>query len=104
MQLLVLPNGVDLRALRLASGLSTAELAQTAHVSVRSYLRWDSRQNLPLDNDRILCALAGSLDAFPTQIVSALHRCEAPQPPETQARNTLRTCVTPPVRREALVD
>jgi transcriptional regulator with XRE-family HTH domain len=82
-QLLFLPNGVDLRALRLASGLGAAELAQAAHVSVRSYLRWESGENLPLENDRILCALARRLDASSAQILHALHPREVPQPTGT---------------------
>jgi hypothetical protein len=39
MQLLLLPNGVDLRALRLRTGLSAAELARTAHVSALIHRR-----------------------------------------------------------------
>jgi transcriptional regulator with XRE-family HTH domain len=85
MQLLILPNGVDLKALRLSSGLSAAQLAQAAHVSERSYRRWESGEDLPLDNDRILCGLARSLDASPSQILRALRPREAPQPTETPA-------------------
>jgi transcriptional regulator with XRE-family HTH domain len=79
-QLLVMPNGIDLRALRLASGLSAAELARAAHVSVRSYLRWESGEDLPLDNPRILWALAQRLDASRAQISQALHAREVQEP------------------------
>jgi transcriptional regulator with XRE-family HTH domain len=75
MQLLFLPNGVDLEALRIASGLSAAEMARSAHVSLRSYLRWESGHNLPLDNERILSALALRLGISSAQIMNALHRC-----------------------------
>jgi transcriptional regulator with XRE-family HTH domain len=71
--LLVLPNGVDLKALRLASGLSAAELAQAAHVSLRSDVRWEPGENQPLDNDRILSALAQALDTSPIRVVWVLH-------------------------------
>jgi transcriptional regulator with XRE-family HTH domain len=79
-QLLVMPNGIDLRALRLGSGLGAAEVARAAHVSVRSYLRWESGEDLPMDNPRILWALAQRLDASRAQISQALNAREVQRP------------------------
>jgi len=45
-----MPNGVDLRALRLASGKTSAEIAAQIHVSSATYLRWESgKQQAPKD-------------------------------------------------------
>ena len=74
MQLLLLPNGVDLEALRLVSGLSAADVAQSAHVSLRSYLDWEAGHWLPLANSRILAALGCRLDVSTAEIVKALKR------------------------------
>lgn len=76
-QLLSLPNGFDLKALRLVSGLSAADLANSAHVSLPSYHEWESGHSLPLANSRILSALARRLDISTAEIVSALKRPEA---------------------------
>lgn len=75
-QLLVLPDGVDLEALRLVSGPSAADVAQSAHVSLRSYLDWEDGHGLPLANSRILAALARRLDVSTGEIVNALKRAE----------------------------
>jgi len=37
-----MPNGVDLKALRLASGKTSTEIAQQTQVSSATYLRWES--------------------------------------------------------------
>lgn len=78
MQLLLLPNGVDLKALRLTRGLSAANLAESAHVSLRKYIEWEAGYNLPLDNQRILSALARKFGVSRTEIVNALRRCADP--------------------------
>lgn len=78
MQLLLLPNGVDLKALRLTRGLSAANLAESAHVSLRAYIEWEAGHNMPLDNQRVLSALAGKLGVSKTQIGNALRRCADP--------------------------
>ncbi len=72
MQLLVLPNGVDLEALRLASGQSPTNVAQSVHVSLRSYLKWESGCSQPPEDDRIWSALTRSLGCSTDQIVRAL--------------------------------
>ena len=72
MQLLLLPEGVDLRALRLASGQSPAELAESVHVSLRTYLKWESGFDVPLEDDRIRSALTGALSCSNDQMVTAL--------------------------------
>jgi transcriptional regulator with XRE-family HTH domain len=41
LEFLALPNGVDLKALRLAVGRTSAEVAAEVHVS-QTYLRWES--------------------------------------------------------------
>jgi transcriptional regulator with XRE-family HTH domain len=76
MQLLLLPNGVDLEALRLVSGLSAADVATSAHVSLGSYLQWEAGHSLPLANERILSALARRLKVSTVEIVDALKRGE----------------------------
>ena len=52
-------------------------MARSAHISLRSYLMWESGHNLPLDNPRILSALALRLGISSAQIMNALHRCVA---------------------------
>jgi len=76
-QLLFLPNGLDLKALQLVSGLGAADLASSAHVSLSSYHEWESGHSLPLANSRILSALARRLNVSTAEIVSALKRPEA---------------------------
>lgn len=76
MRLLLLPNGIDLEALRLASGRGAADLAHSVHVSLRAYLNWESGLDLPLEDQRILAALARELGVSTAQIVTAL-RCHA---------------------------
>ncbi len=44
LEFLALPNGVDLKALRLASGKTSTEIAQQTQVSSATYLRWGVRQ------------------------------------------------------------
>jgi transcriptional regulator with XRE-family HTH domain len=74
MQPLLLPNRIDLEALRLASGRGAADLAQSVHVSRRAYLNWESGRELPLEDQRILAALARELGVSTAQIVTALRR------------------------------
>ncbi|GAC1336358.1 MAG: hypothetical protein NVSMB17_19910 [Candidatus Dormibacteria bacterium] len=72
MQLLLLPNGVDLAALRLASGQGPAEVAQSVRVPLRLYLEWESGGNLPLEDARLGMALTRALSCSTEQIVQAL--------------------------------
>ena len=90
MRLLLLPHGVDLEALRLASGRSPADMAQSVHVSLRSYLGWESGRSLPLENDRILLALTRALGCSSEQIVSALQNGAASEPGSTDGRDAVR--------------
>lgn len=80
LQLLLLPNGVDLRALRLIAGRSAADLSSAVHVSLHSYLQWEAGQDLPLADERILQALARELHVPTAQIMSAFPRNAAPEP------------------------
>ncbi len=72
MQLLLLPNGVDLEALRLASGQGPAEVAHAVHVSLRMYLKWEAGRNLPLEDARLGLALTRALSCSTEQLVEAL--------------------------------
>ncbi|MDQ6728079.1 MAG: hypothetical protein M3066_18245 [Actinomycetota bacterium] len=72
MQLLLLPDGADLKALRLASGQSPAEVATSVHVSMRTYLKWESGCGVPLEDDRIRSALTCALSCSTDQMVRAL--------------------------------
>ena len=76
LELLSLPNGVDLRALRLVAGRTAPELARALNVSLHSYLRWEAGQrlSLPVGDRRILEALSRELGAPAPQILEALHR------------------------------
>ena len=76
LELLSLPNGVDLRALRLVTGRTAPELARALNVSLHTYLRWEAGQrlSLPVGDRRILAALSRELGAPAPQILEALHR------------------------------
>ncbi len=78
--LLVRPHGNELKALRLASGRSPADMAAAVHVSVHSYLEWEAGQNLPLYNDRILTQLTDTLRCSRDDILTALDNAAAPDP------------------------
>jgi len=80
LQLLLLPNGVDLQALRLIAGRSAADLASSVHVSLRSYLQWESGQDLPLRDGRILAALGRELHVPTDRIVTAFPHNAGPAP------------------------
>jgi len=79
-QLLLLPNGVDLQALRLIAGRSAADLASSVHVSLRSYLQWESGQGPPLRDGRILAALARELHVPTDRIMTAFAHNAGPEP------------------------
>jgi len=72
LELLSLPNGVDLRALRLVAGRTAPELAQAVNVSVHTYLRWEAGQRLPLGDTRTLASLGRQLGVPVERIVEAL--------------------------------
>jgi len=70
--LLSLPNGVDLRALRLVAGRTAPDVAHAVNVSVHTYLRWEAGQRLPLDDKRTLAALSRQLQVSVARIIEAL--------------------------------
>lgn len=73
-ELLVLPAGVDLRALRLMAGRSAPEVARSVNVSVHTYLRWEAGERLPLSDRRILIALSRQLGIPLRDLLDALAR------------------------------
>ncbi len=99
MQLLLLPNGVDLEALRLASGQGPADVAQSVRVSLRLYLEWESGRNLPLDDARLGLALTRALSCSIEQVVRALlasrHRQAAALPDLSQTAGRLPSSSEP---------
>ncbi len=72
LQLLHLPNGIDLKALRLLAGRTELQVAQSAHVAPASYLKWESGRSLPSKNQRIIEAPAQGLSVSTAQIRAAL--------------------------------
>ncbi len=72
LEFLAMPNGVDLKALRLVSGKTLAEVAAQIHVSTATYLRWESgRQQAPKDPG-VRRTLARALGVRRTQLEAAL--------------------------------
>lgn len=80
LQLLHLPNGLDLRALRLTAGRTEQQVAQSTHVAPRSYRKWESGRSLPSGNERIIEALAQEMSVSTAQIRAALKRTSGTQP------------------------
>ena len=71
LEFLAMPNGVDLRALRLASGNTSSEVAVQLHVSTATYLRWESgRQRAPRD-PAVLRSLSRALGVRSAQLEAA---------------------------------
>lgn len=73
-ELLVLPDGVDLRALRMMAGRSAPEVATSVNVSVHTYLRWEAGERSPLSDRRILIALSRQLGVPLRDVLDALAR------------------------------
>jgi len=61
LEFLALPNGVDLKALRLASGKTSTEIAQQTQVSSATYLRWDSGRSRATPDPAVRRSLAKAL-------------------------------------------
>lgn len=78
LDLLDLPNGVDLRALRLVVGRTAPELARAVHVSVHTYLRWEAGLRLPTGQEQILAALCRELGVTKPRLLEALGRPQHP--------------------------
>jgi len=76
-ELLSVPAGVDLRALRLMAGRSAPEMAQAVNVSVHTYLRWEAGERLPNADRRTVVALSRHLRRPLSEVVAALARSEA---------------------------
>jgi transcriptional regulator with XRE-family HTH domain len=72
LDLLDVDVGADLRALRFAAGLSPAEVAANAHLSERTYVRWESGRWTRLPDDAQIDALASVLRASRTTLRAAL--------------------------------
>ncbi len=72
LDLLSLPHGVDLRALRLVAGRTAPELARAVNVSVHTYLRWEAGQRLPVGDSRVLDGLSAQLGVPLERVVEAL--------------------------------
>jgi len=58
LEFLALPNGVDLKALRLASGKTSTEIAQQTQVSSATYLRWESGRSRATPDPAVRRSLA----------------------------------------------
>ena len=68
------PEHRDLRALRYCAGLSASEVAAAAHISVRSYARWESGSWVRPPSAENLRAIARSLDVSVSTVRDALDR------------------------------
>ena len=73
-ELLALPAGVDLRALRMMAGRSAPEVAAGVNVSVHTFLRWEAGERLPLSDRRTLIALSRQLGVPLRDVLAALAR------------------------------
>jgi len=56
-----MPNGVDLKALRLASGKTSTEIAEQTQVSSATYLRWESGRSRATPDPAVRRSLAKAL-------------------------------------------
>ena len=61
MEFCAMPNGVDLKALRLASGKTSTEIAQQTQVSSATYLRWESGRSRATPDPAVRRRLAKAL-------------------------------------------
>src|SRR5665647_327542 len=62
----------DLRRLRTAAGLSASSLASQAHMSVPTYVRWESGRNKRLPDRQVLKPLAMALNVTVEDVESAI--------------------------------
>ncbi len=67
----------DLRGLRFLAGLSATALADCAHVTVSTYLRWESGRWQRLPAAGTLEALAKALQASPRSVTAAFEEAKA---------------------------
>jgi len=61
LEFFALPNGVDLKALRLASGKTSTEIAEQTQVSSATYLRWESGRSRATRDAAVRRSLAKAL-------------------------------------------
>lgn len=74
LDLLDVAEGADLRALRFAAGLSPSDVAATAHLSERTYVRWESGRWTRLPDPVQVGALAAALKVSKPMLLDALER------------------------------
>lgn len=67
-----MPNGVDLRALRLASGKTSTEIAEQTQVSSATYLRWESGRSRATTDAAVRRRLAQALGIRWAQLEATL--------------------------------
>lgn len=73
-------GAADLRTLRIAAGLSAAEIAAAVHISRRTYVRWEGGRWARLPSEQYLRALASLLRASPADVVAALQHSKLTGP------------------------
>ena len=80
----------DLRRLRTSAGLSARNLAARAHVSVPTYVRWESGRTKRLPARQVLKPLAKALDVTVEDVESALltARAKPIRPTDPKKRTT----------------
>ncbi len=82
LELLAMPNGVDLRALRLASGQTSSEVAEQLHVSTATYLRWESGRQGPPKDPAVRRSLSRALGVRVSELEVALSGTTGGRSPE----------------------
>ncbi len=82
LEFLAMPNGVDLKALRLASGQTSSQVAEQLHVSTATYQRWESgRQGAPKD-PAVRRSLARALGVPSPQLEAAFEATTSDSSPD----------------------
>jgi transcriptional regulator with XRE-family HTH domain len=79
LDLLDVAEGADLRALRFAAGLSPRDVAATAHLSERTYVRWESGRGTRLPDSAQVAALAKALKVSRKALLAAFDRTRDPR-------------------------
>ncbi len=67
-----MPNGVNLKALRLASGKTSTEIAEQTQVSSATYLRWESGRSRATPDPAVRRSLAKALGTRLPGLAAAL--------------------------------
>ena len=79
LDLLDVADGADLRAVRFAAGLSPSEVAAAAHLSVRTYVRWESGEGTRLPDSAQVAALAKALKVSQKALLAAFDCTREPR-------------------------